>query len=350
MSQQPNYFRLGLFIIAAVAVFLAIVLALSAGQLFKRTVTMETYFDESVQGLDVGSAVKFRGVQLGRVTRIGFTSTVYEQDRPPTERKQYVLVESEVQPELVGGVGEREMERLRDMILAGLRARLAPVGITGTAYLEIDYVDPRTNPLIEISWTPEHFYIPSTPSTYNRIVAGMQNFLAKLADTDIEGVMTSIQVLVRTANDKLNELPVGALANDASQTLKEVRALAAQVKTVVAAPEVEQALRDLAAAGGRLREVLSNPAWSTAPTVAEEAFASVKAVAENKNLLDAIARLDRILARLDALTAGADADVATALYNLRRVTENLRDLTETTKRYPGSVFSEPPPRVTLPGP
>jgi ABC-type transporter Mla subunit MlaD len=349
MSQQPNYFRLGIFILAAVAIFLVIVVALTAGQLFKRTVTMETYFDESVQGLDIGSAVKFRGVQLGRVTNIGFTSTVYEQDRPPAERKQYVLVESEVLPELVGGViGEPGMERLREMILAGLRARLAPVGITGTAYLEIDYVDPRTNPLLEIAWAPEHFYIPSTTSTYNRIIAGAQNFLAKLADTDIDGVFTSIQVLVRTANDKLGELPVSALAHDASSTLKEFRQLAAQANRLVSAPELGQAVRDLAAAGARAREVLANPAWDTAPSEARQAFASVRAVAESRNLQDSLERLDRILVRLDALTAGSDADVAAALYNLRRITENLRDLTETTKRYPASVFSEPPRPVTLP--
>ncbi len=348
MSQQANYFKLGLFILGAIVVFVAIVLALSAGQLFKRTVTMETYFNESVQGLDVGSAVKFRGVQIGRVTGIRFTSTAYQQDRPPGERKQYVLVEAEVQPELVGGVGAREMERLQEMIVRGLRARLAPVGITGTAYLEIDYVDPKTNPLLEISWTPEHFYVPSTTSTYNAIVSGAQNFLAKLADTDIEGVMASIQVMLRTVNDKLGELPVGALAHEASETLKETRRLAAQVGKVVSSPEVAQGLTDLAAAGARLREVLANPAWNTAPTAAFDAFASVRAVAENKSLLESLERLDRILVRLDTLTAGSDADIASALYNLRRITENLRDLTETTKRYPGSVFSEPPRPVTLP--
>ena len=348
MSQQANYFRLGLFIIAAVAAFVAIVLALSAGQLFKRTVTMETYFNESVQGLDVGSAVKFRGVQLGRVTSVGFTSTKYQQDLPPHQRKQYVLVETEVQPELVGARGERQPERLQDMIAAGLRVRLAPVGITGTAYLEIDYVEPRTNPLLEIAWTPEYFYIPSAPSTYNRIISGAQNFLAKLSETDIDGFMTDIQVLVRTANDKLGELPVGALAYDASATLKEIRQLAAQVNKIASSPDVTNALHELAAAGTRLREVLSNPAWVNAPTQAAEAFARVREVAEDKNLKDSLVRLDRILTRLDNLTAGSDADVATALYNLRRVTENLRDLTETAKRYPASIFSEPPAPALVP--
>jgi ABC-type transporter Mla subunit MlaD len=342
MSQQANYFKLGVFIIAAIVVFLAIVLALSAGQLLKRTVTMETYFNESVQGLDVGSAVKFRGVQLGRVTRIGFTSTTYQQDLPAKERKQYVLVLAEVQPELVGARGERAPERVQDLIVQGLRVRLAPVGITGTAYLEIDFVEPRTSPLLEIAWTPDYLYIPSTPSTYNQIVSGAQNFLAKLADTDIEGLVTSIQVFIRQANDKLGELPVSALAYDASATMKEVRELAAQAKKLASSPELADAIRELAAAGTRLREVLANPAWSTAPTEAAEAFARVRAVADNKNLQDSLVRLDRILARLDTLTAGSDADVSTALYNLRRITENLRDLTDTLKRYPASVFAEPP--------
>jgi paraquat-inducible protein B len=349
MSQEANYFKLGLFVIGAVVVFLAIILALSAGQLFKRTVVMETYFNESVQGLDVGSAVKFRGVQLGRVTEIGFTSTRYERERPPPGRKQYVLVEAEVLPELVGGVGEREMERLQEMIVKGLRARLAPVGITGTAYLEIDYVDPRSHPLLEIAWTPDHLYIPSTTSTFSQIVSGAQNFLAKLADTDIEGVIRSVQVLARTANDKLGEVPLGALAHDASETLKETRRLVAQLNKAVAGPELGEAVTDFAAASARLREVLANPAWSTGPTAAYEAFTSVRAVAENKNLQASLERLDRILARLDALTAGSDVDVAATLHNLRRVTENLRDLTETTRRYPGSVLADPPRPVTLPG-
>jgi ABC-type transporter Mla subunit MlaD len=350
MSQQASYFKLGLFIIGAIAVFLAIVLALSAGQLFKRTVTMETYFDESVQGLDIGSAVKFRGVQLGRVTRIRFTSTIYEQDRPAATRKQYVLIEAEVQPEVLGGVGEAGMDRLREMIVNGLRTRLAPVGITGTAYLEIDYVDPKTNPPLPIAWSPDHLYVPSTTSTYNRIIAGAQNFLAKLADTDIGGMIEGVQALMRTANDKLGELPVGALAHDAAQTLKEMRSLVGQANAVLSDPEVKTGFRELAAAGTRLREILANPAWSTAPTTAYEAFAGVKAVMENRNLQDSLERLDRILVRLDTLTAGSDTDVASALHNLRRITDNLRDLTETTKRYPGSLFSEPPPRVTLPTP
>ena len=347
MSAKASYFRLGIFIIVASAIFVAIVLALGAGNVFKRTITIETYFDESVQGLDVGSAVKYRGVQIGRVTGIGFTSTRYQGDTPMKNRRQYVLVEAELDPALIGA-REGDADYLREMIAAGLRARLAPVGITGTAYLEIDFVDPKANPPLTITWTPEHVYIPSAPSTYNQIISGAQKFLATLDNADIEGAINSIAVLARTANDKLGELPVGALAYDANAALKELRTLLARLDRTVASPEVTQGLKDLGAASARLREVLANPAWATAPAQAADAFAKVQELAANPQLQDAIVRLDRILARLDTLTAGADSDFSAALYNLRRVSENLRDLTETVKRYPGSVLAEPPRPVTSP--
>jgi hypothetical protein len=145
MSQKANYFRLGIFILVAAAILVAIVLALGAGNIFKRTVTIETYFDESVQGLDVGSAVKYRGVQIGRVTRIGFTGSTYQRDVPMKSRRQYVLVEAELQPALIGtregdaesGWSDRRTARL-------------PVGITGTAYLVIDSRDRGESPLTSL--------------------------------------------------------------------------------------------------------------------------------------------------------------------------------------------------------
>ena len=90
--------------------------------------------------------------------------------------------------------------------------RLAPVGITGLAYLEVDYLDAAENPPLEMNWEPDNLYVPSAPSAFTQIVSGAQSFLAKLDNADIEGAINSIAVLARTANDKLGELPVGAIA------------------------------------------------------------------------------------------------------------------------------------------
>jgi paraquat-inducible protein B len=341
MSQQANYFRLGLFIIAAIVVFIAIVLALSAGQIFSHTVTLETYFNESVQGLDTGSAVKYRGVQLGRVTNITFTYGRYEQDLPRSARKPYVLVESEVDPALFGFAAESDPERLQQAIERGLRVRISPVGITGTAYLEIDLVEGAPSPL-PIDWTPRNLYIPSAPSSYNQIVRGAQNFLVKLDRLDVETVLADAHRLLVTANAKLDQAQLDKLFGNADVTLKEVRAAAVQLNKVLAAPEITQATKDLAVAAARARELLANPKIDKLPEDAAAAVARVREIAESAEVKQSLAHADRILRRLDELTAGSDADIAAALANLRRFSENLRDLSESLKRYPGGVLGEAP--------
>ncbi|HMO65548.1 MAG TPA: MlaD family protein, partial [Verrucomicrobiota bacterium] len=75
MSTSTNYFKLGVFLLAAAALLVGALLFLGAGRMFRPQVMFETYFNESVQGLELGSAVKFRGVNVGSVRRIAFTGT-----------------------------------------------------------------------------------------------------------------------------------------------------------------------------------------------------------------------------------------------------------------------------------
>ena len=70
MSAPSNHWKLGLFVVVGVGLFLALLVALGASSLKKESVEYATYFDESVQGLDVGSPVKFRGVTIGNVSEI----------------------------------------------------------------------------------------------------------------------------------------------------------------------------------------------------------------------------------------------------------------------------------------
>ena len=48
---------------------------------FKEAALVETYIEESVQGLDIGSPMKFRGVLVGKVEEITLTSAVYDTKR-----------------------------------------------------------------------------------------------------------------------------------------------------------------------------------------------------------------------------------------------------------------------------
>src|SRR4029079_13920980 len=101
MSQKANCFKLGLFVIGAVVAGILVLFIIGTGLFFERRVIIETYFKESVQGLDIGSKLKLRGVTIGEVTRISFTYTKYQQDLPITQRERYVMVEEQLKPRLV---------------------------------------------------------------------------------------------------------------------------------------------------------------------------------------------------------------------------------------------------------
>jgi len=70
MSAPTNHWKLGLFVVGSLFAAVAIGVYLAAQSLRKDTVEYKSYFDESVQGLEVGAPLKFRGVTLGNVSLI----------------------------------------------------------------------------------------------------------------------------------------------------------------------------------------------------------------------------------------------------------------------------------------
>ncbi len=88
----------------------------------------------------------------------------------------------------------------------GLRVRLAPQGITGTNYLEIDYVDPKTNPELPVPWEPDNLYIPSAQSTVTQFVAAASDIVARIQHLDIEGTLDNLNRLLVTTNNRIEAI------------------------------------------------------------------------------------------------------------------------------------------------
>jgi hypothetical protein len=68
------YARVGALVLVGIALAVAFVVFLAGGRGLQATEVFETYFEESVQGLDVGAPVRYRGVAIGRVTQIGLVA------------------------------------------------------------------------------------------------------------------------------------------------------------------------------------------------------------------------------------------------------------------------------------
>lgn len=328
MSAKANYFKLGLFIIIAVVIGIIGVLALGAGRLLEKKIVLETYLDESVQGVDIGSKVKFRGVTVGNIRKIDFTRNRYEQDKPQLERRNYVRIEIEMSANALGSKTRALVnEDLPREIQNGLRARLTALGVTGTSYLEVDYLEAAKYPPLPIDWEPDYPYIPSAPSSFARIVNSAQDVFAQLEKINFERIANNIELLIVSLDDKVSELPLGMLGTNATAMINQLRVTNDKIQGLLDRPEFDAMLKDGSAAVAGLRR-------ST----------------ETLDLTNTVSRIERLVARADQMLAGKDNDLTVTLDNLRALTTNLRELSEHLKQNPASLLlSEPPKRSrTLP--
>jgi ABC-type transporter Mla subunit MlaD len=347
MSLKANYFKLGLFVIGAVFACVILLVVIGSGRWFQPKLTIETYFNESVQGLDLGSKLKYRGVSIGEVTRIGFTYNKYELDKPMTDRARYVLVEAQIEPRLLGGraaAGDLTQPDAAKMeVERGLRVRLAPQGITGTSYLEIDYIDPPPQ-LITIYWTPENIYIPSSRSTVTQFVSAAQEIIDRLHKLDIEGTFANLNRLMVTTNDRIDAIDTRTLSERSVRVLAKVESTLDSIAAKKLSDEGVALLAELRASNADLKKLLANPSLQKLPDDLEAAVVRIKELVSDPKLAKALANLQRSLGRVDRLVGGGEVDLASSIENLRQITDNLRDLTEETKRYPANViFGSPPP-------
>jgi len=337
MNGNRSYFRLGVFILLAVATLVGLIIVVGTGSLLRKDLTAETYFNESVQGLDVGSKVLFRGVLVGNLTKLSFTYVKYERDKPAGTRKRYVLVEFVVRPELFGAVdiGRDDLVRLiHGEIERGLRVREVPQGVTGLSFLELDYVDPKRNPPLAIDWEPQNLYVPSTKSTVGRIVSATEELVRRLGSVDVEGFVTHVNALAETLTQKVDELDLERISDEAAGLVGDLRKTNQRLQKILASPAWDEAPREI---GNASHDV------SAAARDAAAAAARVRKIAESEQFQKTLDQLQRTLSRLDRMLAGRENDIAVSLNNLRQITDNLRDLSENAKRYPsGVIFGEPP--------
>src|SRR4029079_11810553 len=113
------------FVLLGFGLAIAAAVLLGVATTRKQTVKYHSYFNESVQGLDLGSPVKFRGVTIGHVSAIEIApdhrmvDVVSELDT--TDIKRMELTE----------MGHGKLGKEKFAIPPDLRAQLGSQGITG---------------------------------------------------------------------------------------------------------------------------------------------------------------------------------------------------------------------------
>jgi paraquat-inducible protein B len=162
MSMRANPTAIGLFLIGGTVLTVAGVGTLAATSWFSTESTFVSYFDESVNGLEVGAAVKFQGVPVGRVTDL--LIQIGLEDKTFQVPVQYDVDLSRLTVSSGGFVHLNDKSVLQQQIADGLRAQLQMESIvTGQLYIELVYRSDATPPKLARLPTA-HPEIPTSPS------------------------------------------------------------------------------------------------------------------------------------------------------------------------------------------
>jgi len=344
--EKFSYFKIGIFVISAVVIGIIGVVVLGVGTIFQKKSIVETYIDESVQGLDVGSPVKFRGVPVGRVEQISLTSAEY------STKREYVVVRMSISSNMFQfQVNDPKSEQLKEALDRGFRIRIAPQGLTGVAYLEADYLDPERNPPLEIDWQPYYPYIPSTRSRITQLSEAVERILRNFSDIDIAQLSQTIDKSLVAMTKLAENANLEKIGGQANALLNELRETNRQINALVSNPELKTAIADASASAGRARQIIEraekpvNQFLSDEPQATESLSRLVKRLdSVATDLPETSGQLRQTIQRMNRLIANQQRDIEKTMDNLRAVSENMKEITDNSKKYPSQVlFGAPPP-------
>jgi paraquat-inducible protein B len=327
MSERASYTKIGAFVVFGTLLFATGLAVFGSGVLQRGGIVAETYFQESVLGLNVGAAVYERGVKVGEVIDIDFVRLVYE--IPPTDPRfdkagSWVVARFRLRPPRESYLGAASAEEathlIEQQVERGLRVQLASSVVTQVAYLEISYQAAQRPPSLEPDgWEPTYVYIPSTPSTFARIGEAAEHVFARLDALDIEGLMTDLHAALTTATQTLQEARVAQLSREAEGLMRELRETNRRAQTALAHLDTRQLGEDLQASLARLQQSLE--------------------------------RADSLLGNADGAVRSGSAQLMTLLAELREAVAALDDVLGDARDDPSLLLlGAPPARVELPRP
>ncbi len=299
--KEASYFRIGLFIIAGLLLLAGGLIIFGIGQFFKHKIYIETYVDGTVQGIEIGSPVKFRGVTVGKVSSVGFLFTEYPQVNR-NELANYVVIVMEIEKEVFPGMFKLPnlQKQLEESASRGLRAQIEPQGITGLNYIEINYLQRDRFRPIAITWQPRHYFLPYAPGELTSMLDSINKMMKEMENLDIKALSNGAESLLQS----LNAAKIDKLSSDARELIATVSQAVDDARIKDLSADTRTLLLEVRKSNDQIKAILTN--------------------------VEPASRLN------------AD-DIAATLANLRIISENLRAASADLSRDPSKlIFSKPP--------
>ena len=318
MARKTSKFVIGLFVTIGALIGLIAVIWLGASKYFEKGNIYVTYFNESVQGLQVDSAVKYRGVEVGRVEKI----------RVAPDSK---LIEVVMKINLRGDL-EREYV-----------AQLKAAGITGIVFVELNYKEPGERDLSpKLTFATDHPIIASKPSDISQIVSSVQVVLEDIKKIDTAGISNQIKstlTVAQTTIENLNSVIGGVEKAVAKGRLEdiliEVKNTFTKIQNLASNAEHQLQALNLAKTGAHLETTTARIEKMVTSGEIEKILTEVN---------ETVTKLNQVIEGLDRRSVAVTNNIRVTSENLKRASESLEMLVERVYASPSDLlFGQPPP-------
>ena len=268
-----------------------------------------TYFDESVQGLQVDSAIKYRGVEIGKVQSIKVAP-------------DYRLIEVVMKIDLEGDLPNQTV------------AALTSAGITGIVFIELDRIKPGELPNSpKITFKSSYPIIPSRRSGIGRFLADTGIIMQNIKDIDIKGISNQLKNTSKAIENFVGGKRINNIMTHLESTSANLDQAITGINKTVAEGKVDKAVNETMG-------ILSD---------------ARKLIGQAKNEIDALKlqekanRTDVLLEDINKKAKVITNELQDTSEHLRVTSENLQRLSESLTKNPSElIFSKPaPPRKAM---
>lgn len=320
MASVKTKFTVGLFV--AVGFFLAAVAIIWLGMshYFEKGHFCVAYFDESVQGLSKDSPVKYRGVSVGRVYRLGVA--------PDATLIEAVL---QIDPAIVNP---------SEMV-----AQLKTVGITGSMFIDLDRKKPDEQSLSpSLSFKPPYPVVATRPSQIKEFLGDVREILNNFKQLNLQGLAAEISATLGEFRSAVREARISAVSDKLRTALDRLAPLLDQQKwnrVLGAVGEAAEAVKQLGASAGRTAEAVTAGADDFRKLLTSVRPGLTRAVTE---LQAAMQSARTLLQDTDGRLSSVQYHLVETLGNLNQATIALNRFLDLIADQPSQLlFGEPPP-------
>jgi len=254
MTIERQHWKLGFFVLAGLAIALIAIVTIGVRSMHKDVGLYVSYFDESVQGLEVGAPIKFRGVRIGMVEQI-----VVAPDHRHVEVESAIEIDALVrlgldiakEPRRFGAIPKLQMSK-------DLRLQLASAGLTGVKFLQLDFFDVRAFPPPDLPFKVPENYIPTASSMMKNLedsIILIANRLPEITDL-VAAIASDVDMIISDLNNQQIPQQISTTLENMNQLIETTEKVIRQVDAKKLSKNANQALGSVAGAARQLDGVL----------------------------------------------------------------------------------------------